>query len=89
MNKADLVAAVQTDLGDSKACAERAVNALIDAIKSGVKNDSTVQVVGFGTFSIRNRAARMGRNPQTGEAIQISASKSVAFKPSKNFKDMV
>ena len=65
MNKADLVAAVQTDLGDSKACAERAVNAVIDAIKSGVKNDSTVQVVGFGPFSIRNRAARMGRNPQT------------------------
>ena len=89
MNKADLVAAVQTDLGDSKACAERAVNAVIDAIKTGVKNDSTVQVVGFGTFSIRNRAARMGRNPQTGEAIQIAASKSVAFKPSKNFKDMV
>lgn len=89
MNKADLVAAVQTDLGDSKASADRAVNAVIDAIKTGVKNDSTVQVVGFGTFSIRNRAARMGRNPQTGEAIQIAASKSVAFKPSKNFKDMV
>ncbi|MGE4633019.1 MAG: HU family DNA-binding protein [Planctomycetota bacterium] len=89
MNKADLVAAVQTNLGDSKASADRAVNAVIDAIKTGVKNDSTVQVVGFGTFSIRNRAARMGRNPQTGEAIQIAASKSVAFKPSKNFKDMV
>ena len=89
MNKADLVAAVQADLGDSKASADRAVNAVIDAIKTGVKNDSTVQVVGFGTFSIRNRAARMGRNPQTGEAIQIAASKSVAFKPSKNFKDMV
>ena len=89
MNKAELVAAVQTNLGDSKASADRAVNAVIDAIKTGVKNDSTVQVVGFGTFSIRNRAARMGRNPQTGEAIQIAASKSVAFKPSKNFKDMV
>ena len=89
MNKADLVAAVQANLDESKAGAERAVNAVIDAIKTGVKNDDTVQVVGFGTFSIRNRAARMGRNPQTGEAIKIAASKSVAFKPSKNFKDMV
>ena len=77
MNKADLVAAVQNNLDESKAGAERAVNAVVDAIKVGV------------TFSIRKRAARMGRNPQTGEAIKIKASKSVAFKPSKTFKDMV
>lgn len=89
MNKADLVAAVQKNLDESKAGAERAVNAVIDAIKTGVKKDKSVQVVGFGTFSIRKRAARKGRNPQTGETIKIKASKSVAFKPSKNFKDMV
>ncbi|HIC23089.1 MAG: DNA-binding protein [Planctomycetota bacterium] len=89
MNKADLVAAVQDNLGESKAGAERAVNAVIDAVKTGVKNDNSVQVVGFGTFSVRHRAARMGRNPQTGETIKIKASKSVAFKPSKNFKEMI
>ena len=89
MNKADLVAAVQKNLDESKAGAERAVNAVIDSIKTGVKKDKSVQVVGFGTFSIRKRAARMGRNPQTGESIKIKASKSVAFKPSKTFKDMV
>ena len=89
MNKADLVAAVQNNLDESKAGAERAVNAVVDAIKVGVKKDKSVQVVGFGTFSIRKRAARMGRNPQTGEAIKIKASRSVAFKPSKTFKDMV
>jgi DNA-binding protein HU-beta len=89
MNKADLVAVVQGNLGESKAGAERAVNAVVDAIKTGVKKDKSVQVVGFGTFSVRHRAARKGRNPQTGETIQIKASKSVAFKPSKNFKEMI
>ncbi|MGE4602144.1 MAG: HU family DNA-binding protein, partial [Planctomycetota bacterium] len=89
MNKADLVAVVQGNLGESKAGAERAVNAVVDAIKTGVKKDNSVQVVGFGTFSVRHRAARKGRNPQTGETIQIKASKSVAFKPSKNFKEMI
>ena len=76
-------------LDETKAGAERCVNAVIDGIKKGVKKDKSVQVVGFGTFSIRKRAARTGRNPQTGETIKIKASKSVAFKPSKTFKDMV
>ncbi len=89
MNKAELVGAVQKSLDESKAGAERAVNAVIDAIKTGVKKDKSVQVVGFGTFSVRKRAARDGRNPQTGETIKIKASRSVAFKPSKTFKDMV
>ncbi len=89
MNKAELVGAVQKNLDESKAGAERAVNAVIDAIKKGVKKDKSVQVVGFGTFSVRKRAARTGRNPQTGESIKIKASRSVAFKPSKTFKDMV
>jgi DNA-binding protein HU-beta len=76
-------------LDETKAGAERCVNAVIDGIKKGVKKDKSVQMVGFGTFSIRKRAARTGRNPQTGETIKIKASKSVAFKPSKTFKDMV
>ena len=89
MNKGELIAFVQKELDETKAGAERCVNAVIDGIKKGVKKDKSVQVVGFGTFSIRKRAARTGRNPQTGETIKIKASKSVAFKPCKTFKDMV
>ena len=89
MNKGELIAFVQKELDETKAGAERCVNAVIDGIKKGVKKEKSVQVVGFGTFSIRKRAARTGRNPQTGETIKIKASKSVAFKPSKTFKDMV
>ena len=89
MNKGELIAFVQKELDETKAGAERCVNAVIDGIKKGVKKDKSVQVVGFGSFSIRKRAARTGRNPQTGETIKIKASKSVAFKPSKTFKDMV
>ena len=89
MNKGELIAFVQKELDETKAGAERCVNAVIDGLKKGVKKDKSVQVVGFGTFSIRKRAARTGRNPQTGETIKIKASKSVAFKPSKTFKDMV
>jgi DNA-binding protein HU-beta len=89
MNKGELIAFVQKELDETKAGAERCVNAVIDGIKKGVKKDKSVQMVGFGTFSIRKRAARTGRNPQTGETIKIKASKSVAFKPSKTFKDMV
>ncbi len=89
MNKGELIAFVQKELDETKAGAERCVNAVIDGIKKGVQKDKSVQVVGFGTFSIRKRAARTGRNPQTGETIKIKASKSVAFKPSKTFKDMV
>ena len=89
MNKGELIAFVQKELDETEAGAERCVNAVIDGIKKGVKKDKSVQVVGFGTFSIRKRTARTGRNPQTGETIKIKASKSVAFKPSKTFKDMV
>ena len=89
MNKGELIAFVQKELDETKAGAERCVNAVIDGIKKGVKKDKSVQMVGFGTFSIRKRAARTGRNPQTGETIKIKASKSVAFEPSKTFKDMV
>jgi DNA-binding protein HU-beta len=86
MNKAELVETIQGDF-DSKAKAERAVNAVIDAIKDAIKKDGKVQLVGFGTFSIKKRKARTGRNPQTGEPIKIKASKSVGFKPGKTMKD--
>ena len=83
MNKAELVVEVQKQLGKdtSKAQAERAVDAFIDAIKKGVKKDKAVQLIGFGTFSVTKRAARMGVNPKSGEKIKIAASKTVKFKP--------
>jgi DNA-binding protein HU-beta len=86
VNKADLIDAVASDLEISKAAAERAVNTVLENIKDGVKKDKLVQLVGFGTFTARQRKARTGRNPQTGEAIKIKASKSVGFKPGKQFK---
>ena len=89
MNKADLIEMVAGELDESKAGAERAVNAVFNSIQKGVKKDKACTIIGFGTFSVKKRKARTGRNPQTGEAIKIKASKSVGFKPSKKFKDMV
>jgi DNA-binding protein HU-beta len=92
MNKAELIDLVMQEKGagfDSKASAERAVNAVVDAIKHGITKDKKVQIVGFGTFVVRQRKARTGRNPQTGQEIQIKASKTVGFKPGKQLKDEV
>ncbi len=89
MNKQSLIEIVAKELDESKAGSEKAINAVLGAIKKGVKKDKSVQLVGFGTFSIRSRKARTGRNPQTGESIKIKASKTVAFKPGKAFKDSV
>ena len=89
MNKADLVDLVNKDRGvqfESRAAAERAVNAVIDAIKKGVQKDRSVQLAGFGTFTVRSRKARIGRNPKTGAPIRIAASRTVGFKPGANFK---
>ncbi len=92
MNKAELVDLIVDDKKsgfDSKASAERAVNAVIDGIRTGILKDKKVQIVGFGTFSVRPRKARVGRNPQTGQAIQIKASKTVGFKPGQQLKDQM
>ena len=88
MNKAELVEAVQKNLGKeaTKASAERAVAAVIEGIKSGLKKGKPVQLVGFGTFKIANRKARMGINPKTGVKIKIKASKSVKFSAGKDLK---
>jgi len=88
MNKGQVVEAVQSALGDgaSKKDAEQAVAAVLNAIAKGIKKDGTVQLIGFGTFVVRKRAARMGRNPKSGAAMQIKASKSVGFKPSSALK---
>ena len=89
MNKGELIDAVQSTLGGetTKKSAEEAVKAVLENIAKGVKKDGSVQLLGFGTFEVRHRAARMGRNPKTGEALKIKASKSVGFKPSKALKD--
>ena len=88
MNKAELVEAVQKALGEdaTKRLAEDAVSAVLDSVVSGIKKDKKVQIIGFGTFEVKKRAARMGRNPKTGEAMKIAASKSVGFKPSSSLK---
>lgn len=88
MNKAELVEAVQGALGAdaTKRSAEDAVAAVLDSIVKGIKSDQKVQIIGFGTFEVKHRAARMGRNPKTGEAMQIAASKSVGFKASAALK---
>lgn len=92
MNKAELIEILMKDKDaqfESKAEAERALNAVIDTIKKGLKKDKNVQLIGFGTFTVKSRAARMGRNPQTGEPMKIKASKTVGFKPGKDFKKYV
>ena len=91
MNKAELVSVVQNALGEgaTRVSAERAVEAVIDGIKSGIERDQSVQIVGFGSFSVSHRAGRTGMNPRTGEKIQIQASNSVKFKPSSSLKSLV
>jgi DNA-binding protein HU-beta len=89
MNKAEFTSAVADDAELSKADAGRAVDAMIEVIKKALKSGDTVTLVGFGTFSVRKRAARQGRNPQTGDTIKIKASKNPAFKAGKALKDAV
>lgn len=87
MNKAELINAVADATDLTKADAGRAVEAFTDVVQKALKKDDTVSLVGFGTFSVRQRAARTGRNPRTGETIKIKASKNPAFKAGKAFKD--
>lgn len=89
MNKNDLVAAVATSSGLTKADAGRAVDAVLDCITGSLKSGKEVKLVGFGTFHVTHRAASVGRNPRTGQQIQISASKQPKFKAGKALKDAV
>ena len=89
MNKSDLIDAVAGDADVRKAEAARVVDAVIDSITRALKKGDTVTLVGFGTFQVRERAARSGRNPKTGETIKIDASKNPAFKAGKALKDAV
>ena len=89
MNKVELVAAVVEKTGLAKKDAEKAVAAVLDSVKEAVAKGDKVQLVGFGTFEVRARAARTGLNPQTKETINIPASKAPVFKAGKAFKDAV
>ncbi|HYN77386.1 MAG TPA: HU family DNA-binding protein [Lamprocystis sp. (in: g-proteobacteria)] len=89
MNKSDLIEAM-AEAGDiSKAAAGRALDGLTDAIAVALKNGETVSIIGFGNFSVKERAARTGRNPQTGAPIEIGASKNPGFKAGKALKDAI
>ncbi len=89
MNKTQLIEAVAAKTDLKKKDAEAAVNAVIAAIQDTLKAGDKVQLVGFGTFEVKERGARTGRNPQTGEAIEIAASKHPAFTAGKAFKDAI
>ncbi len=89
MNKSELIEAITTEADVSKAAAGRALDAVIAAVTGALKDGESVSLVGFGTFSVKARAARTGRNPQTGAAIQIAAANIPSFKAGKALKDAV
>lgn len=89
MNKSELIDAIATSADLSKAAAGRALDATLEAISESLRDGAQINLVGFGTFQVKDRSARTGRNPQTGEAIQIKASRVPGFKPGKALKDAV
>ena len=89
MNRTELIAAVAEKAELSKKDAEKAIKAFTEAVSEDLANGGKIQLVGFGTFEVAERAAREGRNPKTGETMPIAASKSPKFKPGKALKDMI
>ena len=92
MNKKELVELMMAAKDcpfDSKAAAERALSAVLNGVKKGLKKEQNVQLIGFGSFVVKKRKARDGRNPQTGDKIRIKASKTVGFRPGKALKDAI
>ncbi len=89
MNKAELIAAIAAKTGETKKGVEANVNAFVDVVTEALTEGDKVQLVGFGSFEVRKRAARKGRNPQTKEEIKIPASKAPVFKAGKALKDLV
>ena len=89
MNKSELIAAIAGKTGETKKSAEATVNAFIETVTEALTKGDKVQLVGFGSFEVRKRAARKGRNPQTKEEIKIPASKAPVFKAGKALKDLV
>lgn len=89
MNKSDLIAAIAAKTGDTKKGAEASLNAFVNVVTESLVKGDKVQLVGFGSFEVRKRAARKGRNPQTGEEMRIPASKAPVFKAGKSLKEAV
>jgi DNA-binding protein HU-beta len=89
MNKSELIDVVAAAADISKAAATKAVDAMVDSITGALRKNDQVALVGFGTFTVKERAARTGRNPQTGEAIEIKAAKIPTFKAGKALKDAI
>ncbi len=89
MNKSELIDAIAASADISKAAATRALDAVIESVTTSLKDGEPVVLVGFGTFAVKDRAARTGRNPKTNEEIQIPAAKVPSFKPGKGLKDAV
>ena len=89
MNKSEFVDAVATDIDITKADAAKAVDSVVNVITNALKDGDQLNLVGFGSFQVKDRAARTGRNPRTGEAIEIKASKMPTFKAGKALKDAV
>jgi DNA-binding protein HU-beta len=87
MNKGDLVEAVAGELGESKAVAARAIQAVIGSITNGLKQEDAVTITGFGTFTKKHRPARTGTNPATGQPMALKASRTVGFRASQSLKD--
>ena len=89
MNKSELISAMAAEAQMSKADAKKALDAFISSVTNAMKAGDKVALVGFGTFSVSERAAREGRNPQTGESLMIKACKMPKFKPGKAFKELI
>lgn len=89
MNKTELIASVAEKAGMTKKDAEKAINALFSSVEDSLAKDDKVQIIGFGTFEVKSREERKGRNPQTGKEITIPASKTPVFKAGKGLKDVV
>ncbi|MBB3330926.1 DNA-binding protein HU-beta [Halomonas campaniensis] len=89
MNKSELIEAIAASADIPKAAAARALDAMVDTVTDSLKKGESVSLVGFGTFAVKERAARTGRNPQTGQPIEISAAKVPSFKAGKALKDSV
>ncbi|MCS7012772.1 MAG: HU family DNA-binding protein [Chloroherpetonaceae bacterium] len=89
MSKADIVEKIAKDAGISKAASEKAVNAFIEAVTNSLKKGQPVTLIGFGTFSVAKRAARIARNPKTGEQIKVKAKKIARFRPGTALKNAV
>ncbi|GFO88814.1 transcriptional regulator [Butyricicoccus faecihominis] len=89
MNKTELISSVAKTAGVSKKDTEQVLNAFFSTVQETLKQNDKVQLPGFGTFEVRERAARTGRNPHTGETIEIAAAKVPAFKPGKGLKDAI